>query len=322
MLRPVRARDNQLPWNGRPVISASRRVCAACGIAASLVIALAGLLCGVWAWRGAARAAPGERNRAVAGVATPRRVTTAFTLIEILVVVVIVGILILLATPMLKHARTDTREQVSLSNLRSHTHVVAAYVGDSGGVFPHFTKPGEEVTITARGGEVRVQARYFDAARTWHVALADGYYAGDVASASFVSPDARAAVGAVPVRPTSYWYSCSFLADPEFYEWGKRRPGFEQLRGVRAAQVQFPSHKGVFGEYRVAVDDSVNPPLHAPIDPANLAFVDGHAEAVPAARWLEQAGDGDFRLELNEHISPYFEPLLHAIGGARGREVK
>ncbi len=286
---------------------------------------IAGLLCGILAWRGDHSAVrPAASPVSPASTAPQRAATTGFTLIEVLVVVAIVGILILLATPALKRARTDTREQVSLSNLRSHGQIVASYLNDSNGVFPHFTKPGEEVTLSARGGAVQVQARYFDAARTWHVALADGYYAGDTASASFLSPEARAALGPghASVRPTSYWYSCSFLADPEFYEWGKRRDGFEQLRGVRAAQVQFPGQKSVFGEYRVAVDDSVSPPVHAPIDPGNFSFVDGHAEAVPAARWLEQFGDGDFRLELSEHISPYFEPLGHAVGGARGRDVK
>jgi prepilin-type N-terminal cleavage/methylation domain-containing protein/prepilin-type processing-associated H-X9-DG protein len=66
----------------------------------------------------------------------PRRRRSAFTLIEVLVVVAIIALLVAILMPSLTKAKEQARRTACLANTRSIGHGVAFYLSDSNGVLP------------------------------------------------------------------------------------------------------------------------------------------------------------------------------------------
>jgi len=65
-----------------------------------------------------------------------RRAERAFTLIELMVVVAIIGVLASLMLPALSRAKTTAESVVCKSNLRQHALALSTYLSDSGGKYP------------------------------------------------------------------------------------------------------------------------------------------------------------------------------------------
>ena len=70
-----------------------------------------------------------------------RRTWRAFTLIESLVTVAVIGVLVSLVMVGVASARSRARAAASLSNLRTHAQVMSAYAGDWKDCWPLFTEP-------------------------------------------------------------------------------------------------------------------------------------------------------------------------------------
>ena len=62
--------------------------------------------------------------------------TTAFTLVELLVVIGIIAVMIAILLPSLIKAREDARRVVCLSHVRQLTQAALLYAGDNGGTLP------------------------------------------------------------------------------------------------------------------------------------------------------------------------------------------
>ena len=67
---------------------------------------------------------------------TRRRVPTAFTLVELLVVIGIIAVLVALLLPSLNAARRSARDVQCASNLRELSHALVMYAGQTKGRFP------------------------------------------------------------------------------------------------------------------------------------------------------------------------------------------
>ena len=73
----------------------------------------------------------------------------AFTLIELLVVITIISVLMAIALPALRYARTQAAEVECQSNLRQLAVILRTYTADHDGLFPG---PGRLVVGATRTG--------------------------------------------------------------------------------------------------------------------------------------------------------------------------
>lgn len=263
-----------------------------------------------------ARMLAGRKPRRSTGVITTMRTPTSecrgFTLIEVLVVVALVGLLIGLLAPSIGGVKDKARVANTLANLRSHASIFTAYSGDFRDTMPAATYPTGLSIIRCPSQGIAVKAKYFDMARLWQIALADGYYNGDPSSMSFRSPLNPYSKGVGRLIETDYWYACSFLASPEFYNETTRALLPQQLRAVRLGEVVFPGAKSLLAEYAL----SWGPP-----GAAWTAYTDGHAdESTVVTELTHKSGDGAQSYDYNGHFPADSYPLLHTENGVRGRD--
>ncbi|MDQ7012304.1 MAG: MauE/DoxX family redox-associated membrane protein [Planctomycetota bacterium] len=253
----------------------------------------------------------GGRPLAAAGTNTRR----AFTLLELILMIAILGLLVALLLPALGRARNSAREVVSTTNLRSHGQTINAYLGDWDDTFPAFTDP--KVTYTIFRHENRIlRLSYFDAHAFWNFALAPEYYEGQLLHKSFFAP-----LTSPSYVMTDYLYSCTFLAGSSFWE-QERRTGPDQWRAVRAYEVDFPSSKGVYfapNDGEIVWKDDI--PSVEPGERQGIACVDGSAEFRVADAFLGPpypTGEGDWPGSFHKSGA---DPVMHTISGSRGRDI-
>lgn len=254
------------------------------------------------------QARPYDRCRRKCGVF--RR---AYSLIEVLLVVLLIGILIALWTPSLSRFRQQGRQTKSLANLQQHASTPLAYAGDYTEIFPYLTDPlATTSVIRCPSAEVAVTTGYFGVSNFWWVGLADGYYQGNLGSPAFHSP-----LG-VPTSPGSdYIFACSLVADPEFYDLTTRRVLPAQLRPIRVSEVTFPAQKVLIADGTQTRDESK---VFLP------GFGDAHAGVYsPDRDLLEQMVDGDGSSSSTGGYSghwPWWIPGTHTLRGVRGMDIR
>lgn len=128
----------------------------------------------------------GKMNRQATEPDHRRRALGAFSLIELLTVIAIVGVLCAIIVPAVNYVRQSARESTSVSNLRQIATALNLYAAEHGGLYPisYFYQPGQ--------GE-----------RNWVVLLApymeQKTASGESARNIFVSPLAE-----IPVRDGNY----------------------------------------------------------------------------------------------------------------------
>jgi len=258
----------------------------------------------------------GWRSRSSREVtATPSR--RAFTLVELLVVIVVVAILGALTAGLLSRARSEARRTISLSNLRTHGAAISSYTDDHAEIFPYFTTIGfGTATLSAAGLSLTVS--YFDAHRTWHIALADSAYAGNPFSRSFVPPRYVDEADSRWPLYTPYLYGCAFIADARFWN-PSTRTGPDQFAPTRVAQVLYPSAKVLVVESWPYARDEGKSSARLP-----AVLVDGSASPLRPGSWNNGYERGDGHAHIAEGAIHFADspPLLHTIDGVHGRDLR
>ncbi|MBL8762915.1 MAG: type II secretion system protein [Phycisphaerae bacterium] len=268
----------------------------------------------------AAPAAPGPHAAAPAAARHAR----AFTLTEVLACIAIIGIIVAFTLPVMGRAKTSAMNAQSAAKLSGHARVFALYQQDFHDSFPALTFPEAEFSvIRCETGGFAITSRYFHVNALWNVGLADMYYNGNVRDTSFRSPwDPGGPCDECGVASSYYW-SCSFLADPTYWNGETREVPPRQLRLTRPAEVRFPAQKSLLSAYlphEPVVWEDPNMPVHA-------AFVDGHAQVfefravVPSER-----SDGweyaDHRYGGHDAPARNRPALMHTPNGVRGIDVR
>ncbi len=228
----------------------------------------------------------------------------AFSVIEIIVVVAIMGTLVALVAPALYHARQQARRAISLSKLRSHVMIFSSYAQSYDEYFPYFTNPRKIVELEYRG--TKIPCRYFDSHFRWPVALAADYYNDLAPHPSQLAP--------TTTHICSYYYSASFFADTRFSRL-ETRTGPAQWRAVRRSEVVFPSAKALFSEVVETV-----PWVRSPLTKiVGLGMVDGSAQHRNPAQCAEPVlkGEGPWKGAVFQ-IGIYG---MHTVDGVAGRDV-
>lgn len=163
----------------------------------------------------------------------------AFTLVEVLLVMVLTGVIVALLMPSLSGARHQAINLGEISKLRQHAMVFKMYTLDHQGWYPNFADPEATQYVIRCGSFVAIEEYYFEQKRWWNFALGDTYYDGVCRGDGFWDPR----------NPGFWWseyfYSSTFLARPEFWNKLTRRFGRSQWRGVRDADVLSPARKAI-----------------------------------------------------------------------------
>ncbi len=203
----------------------------------------------------------------------------AFTAVELLVAVLVVGVLAALALPALVGVRQRAHEGGSLANLRQIALVTATYAD------------AERAYMFGRTGWVRpMEHPYafvlgFDVWRleeNWPT-LFHAYAPWPEHFRTWISPrgnpepwvELMAGPGTLGAVPTSYRYSNSFVAQPGVWSQTDTADPASLVRAVRPHQVRFPASKVIFF-------DLDRPYLREPgrDAPRPVLMVDGSARAV------------------------------------------
>lgn len=202
--------------------------------------------------------------------ATPRETAAtgrpAFTLIELICVIFIIGLLIALLAPHLRGVRKSAERTIALSRLAEHGRAFAAYTGDFRDTWPYLTDPQATYTVLRAPG-IDIGVEYWMIYSWWHVPMSELVYKVSWQDALFRNSRRD------PPGQTPFWYSCTFLADPGFFT--KGRTGRNQWRATRVDEVLFPSRKALL------INSTGWETMQFPEHSLPMLFVDGSVENVP-----------------------------------------
>lgn len=212
--------------------------------------------------------------------------TRAFTIIELLVVIGVIGVLIALSVPALRGARAQAFNTVSLANLKSIHAAVESYADRYKGLYP-VAQDG----VNYQNGCAGVSSGFLRWATTYAwPAVIHEIVSWEDGRSIFLSPRARR--DSVPVTssispscgwPTSYYFSQSFLARPEAWaENASNMPVADRkawYHSVNQSDLRFPANKVMFWDYEMPyLGRRLKMNQEANLDePAPTLFGDGHA---------------------------------------------
>ncbi|MFO0859669.1 MAG: type II secretion system protein [Phycisphaerales bacterium] len=216
----------------------------------------------------------------------------AFSLIELLVAVGVIGILIALSVPALRGVRADSLKTVSLSNVRSILVLFDMYADRYKGQYPVIWE-GKQYPMPCpnmSAGAYRWETLY-----RWPAVIHE-FMDWEHGRAIFLAPRARReseSLGNVTATgcgdPPSYDYSQTFFARPEI--WAPRTEGNfpaldpKWLSPTYQSDVLHPSRKVILWDWEMPYLS--RPRKMAGIDlaePTAVQFTDGHGEfRAPAA---------------------------------------
>jgi len=267
---------------------------------------------------GADGARRGPAQRLPRRAPAPRDVRSqAFTLLEIIVTIVIVGIVLAMILPTIGFQRWSSIDAKSVSNLRSHAGIFSMYATDWKDHLPYFTDPNLATTqVTNPARNYTVDVPYWSAHFQWPVALADPYYEGDHRHASLYYPGAGLSRPGMsePVVTSPYWYGCSFIGAPDYWNARTRVAGISQLRPNSLSDALYPASKMLLLEPYPTLQ--IFEPRQVR---AGMAFLDGSASREPfGSPQPDSLSDGDAAGPIN-HQYPY-PPTMHTTDGIRGRD--
>ncbi len=241
----------------------------------------------------------------------------AFTLTEVLAVVLVVALLLTLTLHGLSRSRVASRETVSLSNLRQHAANFTSYTSDSGGYFPWFTSPDGPVRVCNPARNACAELAYWDACDRWNMPLAPAHYNGNHLDPSFYPPGFvnEEWQGFTP-NITRYLYPHVFLSEWKYWDRTQRLEGSSQWRATKSSEVVFASAKAlVVCSYPYPGESVAGAPTSKTV---SMAFVDGHAEAVEE----ERQGTPYTGSVWPDGMSWKTVPGMTTEMGVRGRDIK
>lgn len=238
---------------------------------------------------------------------------SAFSLIELILVIVLTVLLTALLLPTLQRAKSEAQLTVSQSNIRSHAMVMLSYAGDWADRYPYMTDSAREITTIRAAGRVW-ELRYFDPVNYWTTGLVDAYYEGMAGHPSFHPPNSRR----IGYTITSYWYSSTMIAAPSYWDQTTRLEGATQWNPVSVSDVLFPSAKGLLIEGYETLNDAVQGGRH------NVTMCDASVRGLQRSELTDPYPFGNGGADVFPGGAGGLTigvPVLHTVGGVRGLDL-
>lgn len=237
-------------------------------------------------------------------MSTPDSPRRAFTLLESVLVVLLIGLVTSLLLPTLSAARERARDTASLANLRTHSQVLAAYAADWDDYYPAFADPDATYSIVRGCGRSHT-FRYFESVAFWTFALCEGYYDRTPEHASLIHPGQRGE----GILHTNYLLSSAFYAAPSYWNESTRLSGTRQWGPSRLSSVVFNSSKAV----AVEIHPTRGFPHRAVRSGVGLAFADSSAGRFAGPELQQPYPHGDAWIPVGIFG-------MHTIDGWAGRD--
>lgn len=244
----------------------------------------------------------------------------AFSLVELLVVVAVIGVLLAIALPALRGARVAAGRTQMLSNLHGVAASFEAYTTSHGGVYP-FHDRSKWLTIAplGEGGSSLFNDDPWLLKHYWHakfhaIAPWREHYMSWLNRGVDVDPVApwSARPGSLFVGYVSYHYSCSFMARPEAWATpsGPANGSSDSLIApTRTHEVASPSAKALM----IDADRAYLGREERPDDLRGVLMADGSASSRADA-----AATAPVQNKVNDRPPAVYHDTP---GGVRGRDV-
>jgi prepilin-type N-terminal cleavage/methylation domain-containing protein len=242
----------------------------------------------------------------------------AFTLLELLLVIALVGLLIALFGVQAQRVRSKARDAAELTSLRQHAAIFSQYSSDFKDLNPYYTNPAATASVVrSLSADIAVAVPYFST-HVWNIALADLYYDGNPRAPMFRSahnPAQRWSVHA----PTDFQYPCTFIARPEYFNHSTRELPPRHFLPTRTADVLYPFKKAL-------LVNNLHPDgtSYGSDGSVRASFTDGHAQVV--ARSQAGRSVGPVHIGLGEFPTfaalPGGDTMIDTLDGVRGMDVR
>lgn len=240
----------------------------------------------------------------------------AFSIIEMLVVIIVVATLLAILLPLLAKSRSSARDARTVAELRQCVGMIAAYQNDARDTFPYFHTPGQPRT-PARFGEIELtRFSYFSAGRVfWPNVLNDR---DRLAIAPIVSKfSAKRQLDNIedglPADMIRSRLSLSFtvFADPAYFTGDVPPSDPLYFRATRGDEVLFPASKGIIVDFAFRRQSSGNTTTLQ----AGIALADG------SARWIDWKWDDSAVVWRPHGVQAVPWLVLATRDGLRGRDI-
>lgn len=217
------------------------------------------------------------------------RQSSAFTLVELLVVVAITALLISMLLPGLRQARELAQSVACSANLRQTTGLMMSYLNDFNNAIPMVFDATGGRSLTDSDPKSRPWYRMYE---QHYLRLTGNARAKifDCPASAVHYPEDRNIEGLGPI--CNYGFNWKYLGDSWSLRWNAERNLPYKHKRIYAQQVGRPGEQIVYGDsnytswrhyllgWRIEMVDDVRPTPRHPSLTANVSYFDGHCESV------------------------------------------
>lgn len=171
----------------------------------------------------------------------------AFSLIELLIAIAVIGVLLALALPALFRSRAAARAIQSAANVRTLQQVLFAYASDSREGLP---VTDETKFYPTDNYELTIKYPYWQIHQTW-TGVVFSYLPYDQNLTTYICPGSVRLKPLADHWPSSYHYSKSFAGDPRLWQPGAAK-NLSLQRGMRTTDVRFASQKAMLWDWELS----------------------------------------------------------------------
>ncbi|MBX3363503.1 MAG: type II secretion system protein [Phycisphaeraceae bacterium] len=194
---------------------------------------------------------PREKSPPDIGMGIAQR---AFTLVELLVVMVIMAIVLAIALPPLKGSREAARESRLLSTMRQLGQAIDLYTRDNAQLLPCVVQRGDPYAVPVVRGHAVSWAYFTAQARLWINLVFPDYLDGPIAQferPGIRDPENLGIYSTLPEELVRNEFLMTFTSAASYSYWRDDAFGnpislsFSHLRGQRLDDISHPSRKGL-----------------------------------------------------------------------------